>query len=44
MEHFIQVENGVKIFAHDINPQGQKTFIFMHGWPANHKMFEYQYN
>lgn len=40
----ITVEQGVNVFVNDINPSGDKTVIFMHGWPASHELFEYQYN
>ncbi|MGG4488513.1 alpha/beta fold hydrolase [Metabacillus idriensis] len=42
MGHFIEVEKGVKLFAEDIG-EGQPV-VFLHGWPVNHKMFEYQLN
>jgi len=44
MELWVKVEQGVRIFVNDINPSGKKPILFIHGWPANHKMFEYQYN
>ena len=44
MEYWINAEPDVKIYVNDINPFGRKTILFIHGWPANHKMFEYQYN
>jgi non-heme chloroperoxidase len=44
MEHWIRVEPNVKIYVNDINPLGSKAILFVHGWPANHQMFEYQYN
>ncbi len=44
MEYMIRVEPGVRIYVNDMNPNGRKTILFLHGWPANHKMFEYQYN
>lgn len=44
MESWIRVEPDVNIFVNDINPSGKETILFIHGWPANHKMFEYQYN
>jgi non-heme chloroperoxidase len=28
----------------DINRESGKPILFLHGWPANHKMFEYQFN
>jgi non-heme chloroperoxidase len=40
--HYIAVENSVKIFVEDIG-QGQPV-IFLHGWPLNHEMFEFQKN
>lgn len=44
MEYFIKVAPDVNIFVHDLNPQGRKAILFLHGWPLSHKMFEYQYN
>lgn len=44
MGKFITVEPGVNIYVEDINPTGNKTILFIHGWPLNHKQFEYQYN
>ena len=42
--NFIQTENHVKLFVQDINPTGEKTIVFIHGWPLDHRMFEYQIN
>lgn len=44
MQYMINVERGVRVFVNDLNPSGNKTIIFMHGWPASHELFEYQYN
>ena len=44
MEYRINVEPNVKIYVNDINPKGRNPVLFIHGWPANHEMFEYQYN
>ncbi|MGL5512748.1 MAG: alpha/beta fold hydrolase, partial [Sporomusa sp.] len=44
MGYFVGVEPGVNIYVEDLNPEGGKTIVFIHGWPANHKMFEYQFN
>jgi len=40
---YIEVEKGVNIFIEDLNPGTGKTVLFLHGWPVNHNMFEYQY-
>lgn len=44
MGYYINVERDVQIFAEDINPSGRKTILFIHGWPGNHNLFEYQFN
>ncbi|MET3322309.1 UNVERIFIED_ORG: pimeloyl-ACP methyl ester carboxylesterase, partial [Peribacillus simplex] len=44
MGYFITVEPGVRINVEDVNPKGNKTILFIHGWPLNHKQFEYQFN
>lgn len=44
MEYWVCVVPGVNLYVEDINPQGCKTILFMHGWPADHTLFEYQYN
>jgi non-heme chloroperoxidase len=41
---YIEVEKGIRIFVEDINPSAPRTILFIHGWPANHNMFEYQFN
>jgi non-heme chloroperoxidase len=42
--YYVCVEPGVNIYVEDINPAGNKTIVFLHGWPFNHNQFEYQYN
>lgn len=42
--YYINVEPNVNIFVEDINPKGRKTILFLHGWPGNHNLFEYQFN
>jgi non-heme chloroperoxidase len=44
MGYFVTVEPGVKIYVEDVNPGGSKTILFIHGWPLNHKQFEYQFD
>ena len=44
MGYYINTEPGVHIFVEDINPTGSKTILFIHGWPGNHNLFEYQFN
>lgn len=44
MSGFIEVEPDVRIFVEDLNPEGRKTILFIHGWPGNHNLFEYQFD
>ncbi|WP_410771217.1 alpha/beta fold hydrolase [Fontibacillus sp. BL9] len=44
MGYYVQVEPGVRIYVEDINPGGNKTILFVHGWPLSHKAYEYQFN
>lgn len=44
MDYWVCVEPGVNLYVEDINPNGCKTILFMHGWPGDHTLFEYQYN
>lgn len=41
MSHKIKSIDGVNLNVEDIGTG--KPIIFLHGWPVNHKMFEYQY-
>jgi Predicted hydrolases or acyltransferases (alpha/beta hydrolase superfamily) len=42
--YYVAVEPDVKIYVEDINPEGNKTILFLHGWPGSHKLFEYQFD
>ncbi|WP_028610790.1 alpha/beta fold hydrolase [Paenibacillus harenae] len=44
MGYYVAVEQDVKIFVEDVNPDGKQTLLFIHGWPADHRLFEYQFN
>lgn len=44
MGYYIRVEPDVKIYVEDLNPEGKKTILFLHGWPGSHKLFEYQFD
>ena len=37
------MSNNVKIYV-ELNPESRKTILFLHGWPGNHRLFEYQFN
>lgn len=41
---YVQVESGVKVYVEDLNPGGNKTILFIHGWPGDHRLFEYQFD
>lgn len=44
MGYYITVEPEVYIYVEDLNPTGKNTILFIHGWPGNHNLFEYQFN
>ncbi len=44
MGYYVRVEPNVTIFVEDLNPYGNKTILFLHGWPGSHKLFEYQFD
>ncbi len=44
MGYYVSVEPNVSLFVEDLNPTGNKTIFFIHGWPGNHNLFEYQLN
>ncbi len=44
MGYQIQVEPEVKLYIEDLNPESRKIILFIHGWPANHNLFEYQFD
>ena len=39
---FINSNDNAKIAVYELNPNGKKTIVLVHGWPLSHKMFEYQ--
>ncbi len=43
--YYVNVTGNIKIAVEDICPKkSQHTVVFIHGWPLNNKIFEYQYN
>ncbi len=44
MGYYINVEPDVNIYVEDLNPKGEKTILFLHGWPGSHELFEYQFD
>lgn len=44
MGYYVKVEHDVHLYVEDLNPEGNKTIVFLHGWPFSHKQFEYQFN
>ncbi|GFP74578.1 alpha/beta fold hydrolase [Clostridium fungisolvens] len=44
MGYYVKTDDDVKIYVEDINPKCDKTILFIHGWPANHNLFEYQFD
>ena len=41
---YVEVEPSIKVFVEDLNPKGDRTIVFLHGWPGSHRLFEYQFD
>jgi pimeloyl-ACP methyl ester carboxylesterase len=44
MGYYVTVKDNVNIYVEDLNPNGKKTIVFLHGWPGDHNLFEYQFD
>lgn len=44
MGYYVEVDSNVKVYVEDINEEGNKTIVFLHGWPGSHELFEYQFD
>ena len=44
MGYYVNINQEVNIYVEDLNPKSQKAILFLHGWPANLNLFEYQFN
>ncbi|SHO54087.1 alpha/beta fold hydrolase [Anaerocolumna xylanovorans] len=44
MGYYVTAADNVKIYVEDLNPECKKTILFIHGWPGDHNLFEYQFN
>ena len=42
MKYYVKTQDGTRIFVEDINNKGKNTILFVHGWPLEHNMWEYQ--
>lgn len=42
MKYFIKTSDNARILVEDLNSDIEKTILFIHGWPLNHNVFEYQ--
>lgn len=44
MGFYVTTGDNVRIYVEDLNPGCKKTILFIHGWPGDHNLFEYQFN
>jgi len=44
MGYYVTVEPNVEIFVEDLNPESDRVILFLHGWPGDHNLFEYQFD
>lgn len=43
MGYYITVEPNVQVYVEDLNEKSSETILFLHGWPGDHNLFEYQF-
>lgn len=41
---FVKTKDSTNIAVYDLAPYNKKTILFVHGWPLDHRIFEYQMN
>lgn len=41
---YVNAESNVNLFVEYLNPTSKDTVLFLHGWPASHRLFEYQFS
>ncbi|WP_291651700.1 alpha/beta hydrolase [Clostridium sp.] len=44
MKYFVKTSDNARIAVEDLNSEAEKTILFIHGWPLNHTVYEYQLN
>lgn len=44
MGYYVTVQRGVDIYVNDVGPRDGKPILFIHGWPQNNRIFEYQFD
>lgn len=42
MKYFVKTSDNTRIAIEDINTEAEKTILFIHGWPLDHEIYEYQ--
>ncbi|OXM84417.1 alpha/beta fold hydrolase [Paenibacillus rigui] len=42
MGYYVEVEAGIRAFVEEVGTG--RPVVFLHGWPQNHQLFEYQFN
>lgn len=44
MKYFVKTSDNTRIAVEDLNTEAENTILFIHGWPLNHNVYEYQLN
>lgn len=44
MGYYVRVEQNVKVYVEDVNPESNNIILFIHGWPLSHNAYEYQFD
>lgn len=44
MGYYLKGKDNINIYIEDLNSECEKTIVFLHGWPGDHNLFEYQFD
>lgn len=44
MGYYLKGQSNINIYIEDLNNNCKETIVFLHGWPGDHNLFEYQFN
>ena len=44
MKYYIKTSDNARILVEDLNSDSENNILFIHGWPLNHNVYEYQLN
>lgn len=44
MGYYLKGKDEIDIYIEDLNDKCENVIVFLHGWPGDHNLFEYQFD